>query len=555
MQYKNQAKIPIVLGHKLTILGCILLLIVMSVSGCNSKNIPNPIKREIKQGGQLVYGSLQEPDSLNPLLSDMLATAEVGSLIFSGLVVTNEKGEWVPDLAVDIPTLQNGSISPDGLTIRYKLRPGVTWHDGSPFTSEDVKFTWQIIMNPKVNVMSRDGYDKIKTIDTPDQYTVIIRFKEYYASHLLLFSTILPKHALQNVSDINKAAFNRSPIGTGPFKFKEWMLADNVVLEANSAYYRGKPKLDKIIYKVIPDSNIMLIQLKAGEVDIVSNMAFAQLDQVKDIDGIKAVVTPSMIWEHLDFDLENSLFQDVRVRHAIALGIDKQSIVTNVLKNAASPAAGDQSPLSWAYNPAIKQEGRDINAARDLLLQAGWKLGEGGVFVKGGNRLAFSLAFPTGNKYRETVASVIAQQLKEVGIVVELRPIDAKVFFSDTLKKRGFETAMYAWVAGTDPNNLNLWHSKMIPSAKNGFEGQNYPGWRNAEVDLLTEQGMRIVDIEGRKQVYFRIQDIIQQEYPIIPLYYRSNIDAVKNTVVNYQANPTPTGNLWNAWQWGLVDK
>ncbi len=555
MQLEHKIKIPAFLGYKLIVFGCLLVMIMMSVSGCNTKNIPNPIKREMKQGGQLVYGSLQEPDTLNPLLSDLLATAEVGSLIFSGLVATDEKGQWVPDLAVDVPTLQNGGISLDGLTITYKLRSGVTWHDGSPFSAEDVKFTWQTIMNPKVNVMSREGYDKIKTIDTPDQYTVIVRFKEYYASHLLLFNTILPKHVLQNVSDINKAAFNRSPIGTGPFKFKEWMLAENVVVEANTAYHRGKPKLDKIIYKVIPDTNIMLIQLKAGEVDIVSNMAFAQLDQIKDIDGIKAVITPSMIWEHLDFNLDNSLFQDVRVRQAIALGIDKQSIITNVLKNAASLATGDQSPLSWAYNPAIKPEVRDINAARNLLVQAGWKLGEGGIFVKNGSKLTFSLAFPTGNKYRETVASVIAQQLKEVGILVELRPMDAKVFFSDTLKKRGFEMAMYAWVGGVDPSNVELWHSKMIPSANNGFTGQNYAGWRNAEVDLLTEQGVRLVDIEGRKQIYFHIQDIMLREYPVIPLYYRSNIDAVKNTVVNYQANPTPTGNLWNAWQWGVMDK
>ena len=553
----GEERVPVQNRHRHSLLWCLILIAMLLVSGCSSKTVPNqnPIKREIKQGGQLVYGSLQEPDTLNPLLSDLLATAEVSSLIFSGLTITNDQGEWMPDLAAEVPTLQNGGVSKDGLTVTYKLRHGVTWHDGSPFTADDVKFTWQIIMNSKINVVSREGYDKIAAIDTPDQYTVIIRFKEYYAPHLILFNTILPKHVLEAMGDINKAPFNRSPIGTGPFRFKEWRLAEAVVLEANSSYFRGKPNLDTLIYKVIPDTNIMLSQLKAGEVDIVSNVAFAQLDQIKDIGGVQAIITPNMIWEHLDFNLDNTLFQDVRVRQAIALGIDKPALIANVLKGAASLAVGDQSPLSWGYNPGIQQEVRDVNAARELLVQAGWTLGDDGIFIKEGRKLAFSLSFPTGNKSREIVASVIGQQLKEVGISVEIRPIETKVFFEDVLKKRGFETAMYAWVAGSDPNNLSLWHSKWIPSSKNGFNGRNYPGWRNAEIDSLTEQGAYTIGIEARKQIYYRIQDIIVQEHPIVPLYFRSNIEAVRSNVVNYRSNPTSAGNLWNAWQWGFAAK
>ena len=543
------------MGSKNSLFWCCIVAIVLLVSGCSSTPTQNPVKREIKQGGELVYGSLQEPDTLNPLLSDLLSTAEVSSLIFSGLITTNDKGQWIPDLAMEVPSLQNGGISRDGLTVTYKLRSGVTWHDGRSFTADDVKFTWQTIMNPKINIASRDGYDRIKAIDTPDSHTVIIRFKEYYPSHLMLFSKIIPKHILETTGDMNKAAFNRSPIGTGPFKFKEWRLAEAVVLDANAAYFRGKPNLNSIIYKVIPDSNIMLIQLKAGEVDIMSNVPFSQLDQVKDIAGIEAVVTPNLVWEHLDFNLDNALFQDGRVRQAIALGIDKQGILANVLKNAGSLALGDQSPLSWGYNTGLKSETRDVNAARELLQQAGWKLGDGGIFVKEGSKLAFALVIPTGNRPREVAASVMVQQLKEVGIAVELVPIDEKVFFTEVLKNRSFHMALYAWVAGIDPDNLSLWHSKKIPSRTNGYDGKNYSGWRNAEIDALTEQGVRMVDMEGRKQIYFRIQDLVMQEHPVIPLYFRSNIDAVKKNVANYHANPTPAGNLWDAWQWGILSK
>ncbi|MGL5513705.1 MAG: ABC transporter substrate-binding protein, partial [Sporomusa sp.] len=202
--------------RKLIILFLTVLAIV--ITGCSSSNEalpPEKKKAAIQQGGQLRYGSLQEPDTLNPLLSDLLATAEVGRLVFSGLVSTNDKGEWLPDLATDVPTTTNGGVTPDGLRITYRLRQGVTWHDRVPFTAEDVKFTWQLIMNRKINIVSRDGYDRISAVETPDPNTVIVKFREYYAPYLTLFTTILPKHRLETAGDINKAPFNRAPIGTG----------------------------------------------------------------------------------------------------------------------------------------------------------------------------------------------------------------------------------------------------------------------------------------------------------------------------------------------------
>ncbi len=514
-----------------------------------------PAPAKLQPGGQLVYGSLMEPNTLNPLLSDLLATAEVGSLIFSGLVQVNDKGEWLPDLATEVPTLQNGGVSRDGLTVTYRLRPGVTWHDGQPFTSADVKFTWETIMNRKVNVVSREGYDKIDAVETPDANTVVVRFRQYYAPFLTLFTTILPRHQLAGAADINKAAFNRAPVGTGPFRLREWRIAEAVVLEANAAYFRGRPNLDSIVYKVIPDSGIMLTQLKAGEVDIVSNVGLTQLEQVKAISGVRAVVTPNMIWEHLDFNVDNALFQDVRVRRAIALALDRQAIITEALKGVASAAVGDQSPLSWAYNPALQPPARDVAAARDLLAQAGFKPGADGIFAKDGRRLVFNLVTTAGNKTRETVADTIVRQLKEAGVEATVRLADVPAFFGDVLRSRRFEAAMFAWVAGLDPDNASLWHSRNIPGAGNGYQGQNYAGWRNQEVDGLTELGARTVDVEARKQAYFRVQELIVQEAPVIPLYFRSNIDAVRDVVVNYKPNPTQAGNLWNAREWGLTKK
>lgn len=534
-------------------LAVLFIILMMFFTGCSKKQPVETPAEKPAAGGTLTIGSLYEPNTLNPLFSDLLATAEVGSLIFSGLIKTDDKGEWIPDLASDVPTLRNGEVSQDGLTVMYKLRQGVTWHDGVPFTSDDVKFTWQMIMNRKINVLNREGYDKIASVDTPDQYTVILHFKEHYAPYLTLFSNIMPRHALDTGEDINKAAFNRAPVGTGPFKFKAWRVAEAIELDANPAYFRGKPKLDGITFKVIPDQNILLTQLKAGELNIVTNINFTQLDQVKAIDNVNTILTPSMIWEHLDFNLDSQLFQDARVRQAIALSIDRQAIISNILKNAASPALADQPPVSWAYNPTLVLPARDINAARELLAQAGWAQGPDGILVKNGRKLAFVLATTANNKVREAVAQSIAQQLKEVGIAVEIRPIEAKTFFNEVLRTRKFETALYAWVEGMDPDNLSMWHSRKIPNQANGYDGQNYPGWRNAEIDALTESGVRTVDVEARKQIYFRIQDLIIQEYPVIPLYFRVNIAAVRKNVANYRPNPTPAGDFWNAWEWGIT--
>ena len=533
-----------------------ILVCLMLIAGCSQTvDKPEPLKLEAQAGGVLTYGSLQEPNTLNPYLSELIASIEVASLLFSGLVVMNDKGEWLPDLAREVPTLQNGGVSADGMTVTYRLKPGVKWHDGSPFTSADVQFTWDFIMKRQIHIISREGYDKIAAVETPDSQTVVLRFRERYAPFLSLFPAILPKHVLGNTENMEKASFNRNPVGTGPFRFKEWRIAEAIILEANAGYHRGKPKLDGITYRILPEMNILLTQLKAGEIDAAGNIGLSQLEQVKALGNIKTIMTPSLIWEHLDFNLDNPLFQDVRIRKAISLAIDKQMIVSTALKNSATPVAGDQSPVSWAYNPEVKPTARDINAARELLTQAGWKPGPDNILIKDGRRLSFTLSTTAGNKVREAVGQMLVQQLKEIGIELNVVFVDAPAFFNEILKYRRFETALYAWVGGSDPDNLALWHSKRIPGGNNGFTGQNYPGWRNSEVDALTEQGARLVDPGQRRYSYYRIQELIQQDCPVIPLYFRSNIDTVKNTVINYKPNSLPGGNLWNSWEWALAVK
>ena len=534
----------------------IFLLFVVLVTGCSQTSGPgNQTKVDYQAGGQLTYGTLYEPDTLNPLMSDLVAVTEVSSLIFSGLMRTNNKGEWLPDLAAEMPNRQNGGISANGLTLTYRLRTNVTWHDGMPLTADDVKFTWKMIMDPKVNVKNREGYDKIRAIETPDKHTVVVHFREYYPGMLSLFPAILPQHILSKEPDLNKAAFNRRPVGTGPFRFKDWHVGEAVLLEAYPQYFQGKPTLDGITYKIVPDAALLVAQLKTGEIDIFSRVPFAQLDQVKTTPNMRAVITPNLTWEHAVFNLNSTIFQDVRVRKAIVMGLDRSVIVTSALKGVGEPALADQSASSWAYHSALQIPARNVSGAKELLAQAGWKQGDDNIFAQNGRRLTFSLSIPAGSKAREAVALMMAQQLKEIGVAMEIKTIKREDFLNDVLKMRNFEMAIFALTMSSDPDNFDLWNSKKIPSAANGYDGRNVAGWVNPEVDELTMRGKTIVDQEIRKQAYWRIQELIVSECPVIPLYFWANIDMVKNTVGNYQPSPTGYGDLWNAWQWAFIKR
>jgi peptide/nickel transport system substrate-binding protein len=260
-----------------------------------------------------------------------------------------------------------------------------------------------------------------------------------------------------------------------------------------------------------------------------------------------------MVWEHIDLNLDNAKLQDPRVRQAISFAIDRQAIIAEAYRTAAVAAAADQWPVSWAARSDLAPLVRNVEAAKELLNQAGWRQGADGIFAKDGLRLSLSLVTTSNNKQREAATRLLTQQLREAGVEVTPRFIEIPALFSDVLPGRRFESALYAWYVGPDPDNSGLWHSRNIPGPNNAYKGKNYPGWRNAEIDRLLDQATRTVDTESRKQIYYRVQELFAQETPAIPLYFQSNIGIVKKTVLNYRPNASPAGNLWNAWQWALT--
>jgi len=512
----------------------------------------------------VVWQQQQEPEALNSVVSSMMATVNATTPVMSALVTIDENMNYVPDLAVDVPTPENGGVKVTGktMTVTYKLKKA-KWHDEKPLTSDDVKFTWEVWNNPTVKATTRDGYDKISKVDTPDPQTAIIHFKEIYAPYILLFGAILPRHLLEadvkkldkpGDSHFNQSNWNRAPVGSGPYKFKEWVAGDRITYDPNPDYHGDKPALAGMIMKIVPDENTAFVQLKSGDIDIYQSAALTQYDQLKTLTDVKVHETPSLTYEHLDFNLENPLLADKAIRKAIASAINREEISEKIYKGLYKPAYSDQAKSNATYyNPKVEEMNRfDPEKAKQLLEEAGYKAGSDGIRVsKDGKRLSFEITTTTGRKPRELTEQVIASYLKAIGIELKINNVPGPKLFGkpDGLLYEGkYDIALYAWVANPDPNNKFLWHSQQKPP-----NGQNYVRYSNPEVDKLTEQGTMTVDTAKRGEIYKRIQEILAEDLPMLPLLYWTTLDAVSNRVDGFKANPTSAGNLWNCQQWKAI--
>lgn len=543
--------------YKRIVILVLILMVVMGAAGCkkNPQQLPEPDggnqqSEEPQRGGTLVVGSMQEPENLNPILTRTVAASELENLIFSGLVKINDQMRWVPDLALEVPTLENGGVSPDGLIVTYKLRDNVKWHDGEPFTAEDVLFTYKAIMNPKNDVPSMKGYEKIAAVEAPDAYTVVVRYKEVYPAYLSNFPFILPKHLFPNGTDLSKSEFNKKPVGTGPFKLQEWKAGERLLLAANKDYFLGEPYLSQIDYRLIFNSNSLIMKLKTGDIDLVAGgISPDKIERIRQIKNVKGYIKTNLVWEHFDFNLNNPLFKDKAVRQAIAYAIDTQGIVDNILDGAGIATSGSLSPLSWAYKDLPQYE-RDVDKAKELLAQAGWEdKNKDGIIEKEGEKFIFNSSTTAGDIIRERVQAEIQKQLSEVGIQMNIQNYSSNVLFEDILKNRKYDTIMFAWLLTPDPDQIELWHSAYTPP-----KGRNFIAYSNEEMDKALEEGHSTLDFAKRQKAYFKMQEILTDDLPVISLYFNANISAANEKLMNYKPNPTFQTNYWNAHEWWLKE-
>ncbi|MGQ9677337.1 MAG: peptide ABC transporter substrate-binding protein [Chloroflexota bacterium] len=520
-----------------------------------SPSVAQPTANEPRKGGQITVGISQEPQGMNPILSFIEVGRGIHYALFDSPWRMSDKGELIPNLATEIPTVANGGISNDGLEYTLKLRKGVKWHDGQPFTSKDVKFTWETIMNPNLKIFTRSGYDQVEKVETPDDYTVKFKLKAPYAPFVnitLQDMYIVPEHVLSKVADINTADFNtKAPIGTGPFKFKEWVAGSHITVEANRDYHGPGPYVDRIIYKIVPDTLMLYTQFKTGEIDIIGLQGIP-VDQFADAKKlpdrvVQAIETSS--FESITLNVSKPWFQDKRVRQALFYGMDLKPILEKVYLGVNPPIETYVPLASPYYNKNLPKHEYNPDKAKQLLDEAGWKLGPDGIRVKDGVRLSFDNSTTAGDNVREQAQQLLQQQWKQIGVEMKINNMPAAVVWGDFLRLSKFDSLMIGLAVQPDPDWLFRLHSKMIPAE--GGSGRNFWYYKNPEVDKLFEDGVKEVDAAKRKDIYDKVQQIIRDELPFLPMFQKARLVGYKSNLVGYSANGLVWIELWNPHQWG----
>jgi peptide/nickel transport system substrate-binding protein len=504
------------------------------------------------RGGTLTAGLTYDIDTLNVYSTGYLG--DVQAAVVEGLLAPNEHAEYVPALAIEVPTLKNGGIElVDGgkkMKVTYKLRPGVTWHDGHPFTSADVKFTWEAVKNPQFVAESKDGTGDIDSIDTPDDLTVLCHYNTIapdFASTLFTFG-ILPKHALEG-KDLNTDTYNERPLGTGPFMVKEFKRGQYVLTERYPSYWRKSdkgeplPYIDQLIFKIIPDSNTLITQLKSGELGLVVQVPYNQAKQIEHVAGLELIKAPLLSWQHLDFNLKGpKSLQDLTVRKAIAHAMNRETLVRaqggfpQPIKSVVVPV------FEKLYDPNTPSYAFDPRLANKMLDEAGYAKGSDGIREKGGEKLAYRIVVQAGRADDELAEQVIIAQLKAIGIGA--KPDNKTgVAYREARYKGDYDLLYGRWITSADP----------VYSVFYGTKGPNNgQGYSNPKLDEVFAKLEHTLDPAERKTYAAEMQKIIAEDIPSIPLTTNVAVIAKTTKLKNFLPNPTNMTNFVDTSSWYL---
>ncbi|MGD0474669.1 MAG: peptide ABC transporter substrate-binding protein [Candidatus Velthaea sp.] len=508
--------------------------------------------------GELRIAIQSEPMTLNPVLSSNTTEGLLNRLSFDTLVSVEADGKTlVPILAKTVPSVANGGISSDGLTITYRLRSGVKWQDGVPFTSKDVKFTWQAMLNNNNNVTARVGYEDVRRVDTPDATTVVFHLKQKFAPFVnTVFAEsddpicIVPEHILGKYKDVNRVPFNQMPIGTGPFKVVRWVRGDHIELAANPEYFLGPPKLKTIVVREVPDENTSINQLRTHDIDWLFEPSPNLYNVLKTVPEttIRLVEQPGTL--RLLMNLTRPVLEDIRVRRAIAYAVDKESLVDRLTGGSARVAGADQPPFSWAYRANVTTYGPNVAKARALLTQAGFTPGPNGIFQKNGQPLTLELSTNTANVTRRLVQTQVQAMLHAAGIDAPIKNYPGNLFFATygqggVLSTGKYDLAIYGWIAGIDPDDHALYGCNQFPP-----HGTNYSRYCSAAMDSAQRAALASYEQPPRKSAYFTIQELIAADVPEVIVWYARTPQATNPDFKGFA--PNPVNEAWNAYQWEI---
>jgi peptide/nickel transport system substrate-binding protein len=380
------------------------------------------------------------PSRLNPLLATDSASAEIAGFLFNALV------KYDKDSTTVIGDLAKKFYFKNKTTLLFKLRKNVTWQDGAPFTAQDVLFTYHLLRSKKIVTPYSSDFRVVKSVKALDRYTVEVTYKRPYFKALEIWMMgIVPKHILENVSNIMDARFNTHPVGTGPYILQQMSFSKAIVLVANKHYFLGKPKIDKIVFHIIPDAMTRFLMLKSGKVDVDSLSALQYERQLNKnfFTNYRLYENISYSYTYLGFNLRKKKFQDPRVREALSLAINRKALVKVLFLGHARVCTGPFFPKGPAFNATVKAPKQNIKKAMQLLREVGYDKT---------HPLRFEITTSNTDSIRPYAAQILQYQLKKVGVIATIRVMEWQAFLNMVVFPRKFDTVLLAWSLGSTPD-------------------------------------------------------------------------------------------------------
>ncbi len=489
------------------------------------------------------------PRTLNPILATQTVESTIARLTTDILVTVDAQGRLVPGIAREVPTVANGGISADGLTITYHLRPNVHWHDGAPFTSRDVAFTYDAIMNKDNDVISRHGYDIVARVATPDPLTVVFHLKQRFAPFVAtVFGDsdspygILPAHLLAKYPSLNDVPYNSAPIGTGPYKFVSWTRGDRIEFVRNDDFYGGRPKIARIVWRLIPDENTEITLLRTHEIDWMWEAQVTAYKTLKTLPDTSVILQPVNGYVGLMMNtMPGRATANRALRRAIVMGIDRQRLVTELTDGAGVVATGDLPPFLWAYDPSLKNLPYDPVAARAELAKLGYSPAK---------PLVLDFTYENSTIMLRSLVVQVQSQLAAIGIDLHARGMLSSTIYGGyaaggTLARGHYDVTTYEWVAGIDPDDSAQFMCGNRPPA-----GYNESYYCSPAMDAAQTRALASYDVDARKPAYATIQALLVADAPLDFFWWLRNVQAINPDLHGF--DPNPVVETWDIANWSI---
>lgn len=510
-----------------------------AVSGENTGQDNKSIVDFTDYGDALSTGEIAEPISLIPAMAADSASHNVTQYIYNGLLKYNKDLELVGDLA------ESWEMSDNNTVITFYLKKGVKWHDGVEFSADDVKFTYEFMISDDTPTVYDSDFRTIESVEVVDRYTVKVKYKEAYATSLGSWGIwMMPSHALKGKP--SRSPLQRKPIGTGPYKLESWTAGKSVILTSFHDYFEGRPKIEKIFIRVIPNQVTQYLELLNGSIDIMSMTPKQEALDTKVEKYQNNYNTYSYLdfsYTYIGYNLRRAPYNNKLIRQALTYAVNKQSIIDGILYGKGYVAEGPYQPNSIWYNKNLVPKSYNIEKAKALLAEAGLKDSDGdGILEYNGKKFTIELMTNQGNDVRAKIAEIVQQSWAQVGVEVHIRPLEWATMLSAT-RKGDFDAVILGWSTPLDPDQYDIWATERCKD-----NGQNYICFSNEEVDKLLTEARKEFNVEKRKSYYDRVQEILSDEQPYTFLYFPYTNIALSKRFENVKAEKA--GITYNFIEW-----